>query len=75
MADWILFAGGIAFLILSALSYWKPDTVWRLYNLEPRWRDENPERTPAWDAKVKRYASYYLLAGVFFILLAFTLGG
>lgn len=65
--DGISFLGGIVFLILAGLCYFRRDLVWRLYSLEPKWREENPERTDAWDTKTQRYALYYALVGLIFI--------
>lgn len=67
MGDVILILGGSVFLILSGLSYFRRDLVWRLYSLEPRWRRENPERTDEWDVRTKRFALYYLLVGIAFV--------
>lgn len=67
MGDGISLLGGVAFLILSGLSYFRPDLLWKFYSLEPRWRKDNPERTDKWDAKMRRYASYFLLIGILFI--------
>ena len=72
MGDWLLLLGGSIFIILSALSYFRRDLVWKLYSLEPKWRENNPERTPAWDASTKRNAGYFLLAGIVFILLGLS---
>ena len=69
MGDGILILGGIVFWILGGLCYLRPDLVWRLYSLEPRWRKDNPERTEAWDAKTRRSASVFVLVGVGFVAL------
>jgi hypothetical protein len=73
MGDGILLLGGGAFLILSGLSYFRPDLIWKLYSLEPRWRKDNPERTDKWDAKTQRYATYFLLIGILFIAFGFLI--
>ncbi|MCY4465039.1 MAG: hypothetical protein OXE46_05850 [Chloroflexi bacterium] len=69
MGDWMLILGGIAFWVLSGMCLWRRDWVWRLYSLEPRWRADNPERTTAWDAKTKRSAWGFALAGLAFVAL------
>ena len=67
MGDIFTIMGGIAFLILAGLCYFRRDLVWKLYSLEPRWRENNPERTAAWDAKTQRSAFYYALIGIAFV--------
>ena len=69
MGDWILILGGIAFWVLSGMCALRRDWVWRLYSLEPRWRKDNPVRTEAWDAKTRRSAVAFGLAGVAFVAL------
>ena len=69
MGDGILILGGIAFWILGGLCYFRLDLVWRLYSLEPRWRKDNPERTAAWEAKTRRSAFIFALAGIVFVAL------
>ena len=73
MGDGILILGGAAFWILSALCCWRRDLVWRLYSLEPRWREDNPQRTPAWDAKTRRSALIFALLGAIFVAMGFLL--
>ena len=63
MGDGIMILGGIAFWILGGLCYFRLDWVWRLYSLEPRWRKDNPERTPAWEKKTRRSALIFVLIG------------
>lgn len=67
IGDGISLLGGIAFLTLAGLCYFRLDLVWKLYSLEPRWREENPERTEAWDVRTRRSAFYYVLIGLIFI--------
>ncbi len=69
MGDGILLLGGVLFWVLSALCAWRRDLVWRLYSLEPRWRKDNPERSPAWEAKTRRSALVYALLGLVFVAL------
>ncbi|MCY4147328.1 MAG: hypothetical protein OXE95_10910 [Chloroflexi bacterium] len=69
MGDAILILGGCAFWVLSGLCWWRRDLVWRLYSLEPRWRADNPERTAAWEAKTRRSAYVFALAGLVFVAL------
>jgi len=67
MGDGLSILGGLLFLILAGLCRFRPDLVWRLYSLEPRWRKENPERTDTWDRKTQRSAIYYVFVGLAFI--------
>lgn len=69
MGDGILILGGIAFWVLAGLCLWRLDLVWRLYSLEPRWRKDNPQRTAVWDAKTRRSALVFGLAGCAFVAL------
>lgn len=69
MGDAILILGGMAFWVLAGLCAFRLDLVWRLYSLEPRWRKDNPERTAAWDARTRRSALGFVLAGIAFVAL------
>ncbi len=69
MGDGILILGGMAFWVLAGFCFFRPDLVWRLYALEPRWRKDNPERTEAWNAKTRRSALGFVLAGLAFVAL------
>ncbi len=69
MGDWLLILGGMLFWLLAGLCRLRLDWVWRLYSLEPRWRKDNPERTPAWDAKTRRSAWIFALLGIVFVAL------
>lgn len=69
MGDGILILGGIAFWVLGGLCTFRLDWVWCLYSLEPRWRKDNPKRTPAWEAKTRRSALYFVLIGIVFVAL------
>ena len=69
MTDWLFFIGGIIFIILSGLAFFRRDLVWRLYSLEPRWRRDNPERTPEWDERTKRSSIVFLGIGLIFTVL------
>ena len=72
MGDGILILGGMAFWLLGGLCYFRRDLVWRLYSLEPRWRADNPERTPAWEAKTRRSALVFVLLGFVFVALGLS---
>ena len=69
MGDWILSLGGLLFWLLAVLCLFRRDIVWRLYSLEPRWRQDNPERTDAWDEKTQRSAYIFVLLGIVFVAL------
>jgi len=69
--DWILLIGGALFFALGVVSYVRKDWVWQLYSYDPRWRERNPERTPAWDSQTQRYGFYFLLIGAIAVLLSF----
>lgn len=73
MGDGLSIIGGILFLGLAGLSYFRCDLVWKLYSLEPKWRESNPERTEKWDAQTKRNATYFLLIGIAFIAFGFLI--
>ena len=75
MGDGLLIIGGMLFLILAGLCRFRLDLVWKLYSLEPRWREENPERTDIWDIKTRRYAVYYALVGLAFIAFGLIIEG
>ncbi len=67
MSDWFSFAGGVAFLILASMSFFRRDLLFRLYSFERRWRERNPEHTPAFDAQAKRYGVAFIVIGIIFI--------
>lgn len=73
MGDGILIAGGSVFLILAGLSRFRPDLIWKLYSLEPKWREVNPDRSEKWDEKTQGYAVYFLLVGILFIAFGFLI--
>jgi len=73
MGDGLSILGGIVFLGLAGLSYFRPDLVWKLYSLEPKWRKANPERTEKWDEQTKRSAMYFVLIGIVFIAFGFLI--
>jgi hypothetical protein len=51
----------------------RPDLLWRLYSLEPRWHKENPEQPQNWHTKAKQQGYIFIASGVIFVLLAFVL--
>jgi len=67
MGDFFLIAGGLIFFVLAGLCLFRRDWVWKLYSLEPRWREENPERTDAWDRRTRKSAVYYAIVGLIFV--------
>lgn len=67
MGDILLIGGGMIFLVLAGLCILRRDLIWKLYSLEPRWREENPERTDAWDKRTQKSAMYYGIVGIIFI--------
>ena len=71
MGDGLSILGGFVFFILAGLCLFRRDLVWKLYSLEPKWSEENPERTAIWDERTRRYAVYYGLVGL--VLIAFGL--
>ena len=72
-ADPILFTGGLMFLLLAYLSVFNRDRLWRIYNMDKSWRKRNPERTPEWDEKSKRYGRLYAVAGVIALVASWWL--
>jgi hypothetical protein len=71
--DWILALGGIILIGLGLIARFKPDYLWRLYSLEPRWRKDNPEQAENWIEKAKGQGYYFLAFGVISILLSVAL--
>jgi hypothetical protein len=72
--DWILALGGLILMLVGFVGMFRPDLLWRLYALEPRWRKENPEQPQNWQAKAKQQGYIFIASGVMFVLLAFVLG-
>jgi len=73
MGDWLSFVGGVVLIVLGVVSWANPHLVWKLYSLDRKWREENPERTPQWDARTRRFGSIFVAAGGFFVILGASL--
>ena len=74
MGDIFLFIGGIIFIGLAGLSFFDRDSLWNLYSMDRTWRQENPERTPQWDKRAKRFGFGFLVAGIIFMVISFAVG-
>jgi hypothetical protein len=72
--DWIIALGGFTMAIIGLVGRFRPDLLWRLYSLEPRWRKNNPEQPDNWQEQAKKQGLYLFIFGVFFFILAFALG-
>jgi hypothetical protein len=71
--DWLLALGGFLLMLIGFMGMFRPDLLWRLYSLEPRWRNDNPEKPDDWQSKAKRQGYTYITVGAIFVLLAFVL--
>ena len=71
--DWILALGGLILMLVGFVGMLRPDLLWRLYSLEPRWHKEHPEQPQNWHAQAKKQGYIFIASGVIFILLAFVL--
>jgi hypothetical protein len=71
--DRFLFSGGVIFIMLALLSFWNRDALWRLYSLDRGWQQRNPERTPEWDQRTRRYGFFHLAVGIAFMILSIIL--
>ena len=72
--DWILALGGVVLIGIGIAAYFRPDLIWRLYSLEPRWRAENPEQPDDWNDKTRQQTKYYVGIGCISLLLSLALG-
>ena len=71
--DGFLALGGFILMVIGLVGMMRPDALWRLYALEPRWRKDNPEKPEDWQSKAKRHGYLYATLGVIFVLLALVL--
>jgi hypothetical protein len=71
--DWLLAPGGLLLMGIGFVGLLRPDLLWRLYSMEPRWRKEHPEQPPNWSAQAKRQGYIFIASGVIFVLLAVVL--
>ena len=71
--DGFLAIGGFTLIIIGLVGMLRPEWLWRLYALEPRWRKDNPEQPDDWQSKAKRHGYLYAALGVIFVLLALVL--
>jgi hypothetical protein len=71
--DGLLGLGGFILMVIGLVGMFRPDWLWRLYMLEPRWRKDNPEKPDNWLSKAKRHGYIYAALGIIFVLLAFVL--
>lgn len=69
-ADPILFIGGMLFLWLAYLSYFDLDRLWRIYSMDRRWRERNPERDAQWEHKTRRYGILFIGMGLGALILS-----
>ncbi len=72
--DWILAFGGVVLMSIGIAAYYRPNLIWRLYSLEPRWRTEHPEQPADWHTKTRQQSKYYLGFGCISLLLSLALG-
>ena len=66
--------GAVLLIVVGIIGKSRPDLLWRLYSLEPRWRKDNPEQPQNWAEKANKQGNYIIITGVFFFILAFVLG-
>ena len=71
--DYIMAIGGLVMVGIGLLGVFRPDLLWRLYSLEPRWRKENPEQPWNWPRKARRQGYAIIGFGIFFVVLSFLL--
>ena len=74
MVDGWLLVGGFILIALGLMCQFRPDLIWRLYSLEPRWRRDNPTQPANWNEKIRRQGYAFLAAGIVFIVIAISLG-
>ena len=71
--DYIMAIGGLVMVGIGLVGVFRPDLLWRLYSLEPRWRKENPEQPWNWPRKSRRQGYIIVAVGIFFVVLSFLL--
>jgi hypothetical protein len=74
MMDGWLLGGGLILIVLGVTCQFRPDLIWRLYSLEPRWRRDHPTQPANWTMIVRRQGYVFLAAGVVFALMGISLG-
>lgn len=68
--DWLIAAGGLIFVGIGILARTRPDLLWRLYSLEPRWRKDNPEQPDDWDTIATKHSTFLVGFGIIFLVLS-----
>lgn len=68
--DWLIAAGGLVFIIIGIVARTRPDLLWRLYSLEPRWRKDHPEKPDTWQTTANNHSTYLIGFGVIFIVIS-----
>jgi hypothetical protein len=71
--DWILALGGLFLIGLGIVARFRPNSLWRFYSLEPRWRKDNPEQPEDWIDKAKRQSYYLVGFGCIVVLMSIAL--
>jgi hypothetical protein len=72
--DWLMTLGAGALIGIGIIGRTRPDLLWRLYSLEPRWRKDNPEQPKNWKTKAHKQGYFMIGFGIFSIILAYLLG-
>ena len=68
--DFLLIIGSISLIIIGFVARFREDWLWQLYQLEPRWRRDNPEQPKDWDKRARRHGTFYISFGVIFFMMA-----
>lgn len=71
--DWILAVGGLLMVGIGLVGKWRPNLLWRLYSLEPRWRKDNPEQPDNWKATASKQGGWLIGFGIITVMLAIVL--
>lgn len=66
--------GAAAFFILGIIAYLKPDLLWRIYRIEPRWRRDNVEKPADWPKRAKRQGYYFIGISIAAFLFGLAIG-
>lgn len=68
--DFLMVIGGLMLIGIGAIARFKPQMLWDLYSIEPRWKRDHPDQPDDWDTRAHRHAPFYFAVGIIFILLS-----
>lgn len=69
--DPLIAIGAVVLFVIGGVARFKPDMLWQIYSIEPRWKREHPEQPDDWAQKAQRQSVFFFASGIVFFLLSF----